>query len=262
MSWNKKQIKQHRQAAEYLNRIIKEVAEYIKNNPKITDVELRQYIKCRYNKYHLKSDKQNSIVAFGNDTCKVHYYAEQPRKLKNGDLIMLDVWARLAIKGAPFADITWMLYYGRKLPREYADAFKIVARARDKTVKYLKSNLKNKIAPLGKEVDAVARNYLKKHGHDQNFLHGTGHSLGLVGPHGNRTRINKKGRQRLPLNVGYTIEPGIYFKNRFGIRSEINFYIDSPHEIRLRRSKAISRGKNYKLIITTKVQNKIIHPVK
>ena len=273
MNWSKLQINQHKQAAKALNEIIYLAAEFIKSSSEITDVAVRQFIKQQYKKYHLKSDKQSSIVAFGSDTANVHFYAEEPRTLKNGDLIMIDIWARLAIKGAPFADITWMMYYGRTLPKQYDDAFKIVAEARDKTVRYLQSNLKKKIVPIGKEIDAVTRNYLIKYGHGDKFLHGTGHSLGFISPHGNRTRISRKGRQPLPLNVGYTIEPGIYFKNKFGVRSEIDFYINSPREIRPRRSspcgiptgceanstgQAISRGKNYKLIITTKVQNKII----
>ncbi|MFA5359729.1 MAG: M24 family metallopeptidase [Patescibacteria group bacterium] len=282
MPWTKKQIEQHKKAAKVLNEIIKKIVKFIKDNPKTTDVEVRQFIKKQYKKYHLKSDKQKSIVAFGDDTSNVHFYAEQPRRLKNGDLIMIDIWSRLAEIGAPFADITWMMYYGVKAPKEHLEAFKIVAKARDKAVSFLKNNLpvspsasrggKKKIIPIGKEVDAVVRNYLEKYGHGDKFLHGTGHSLGFVSPHGTRTRISRNGKQSLPLNVGYTIEPGIYFKNlpphlicknknffkktkphvkcggEFGIRSEIDFYID----------------KNFKLIITTKVQNKIIniHPVK
>jgi Xaa-Pro aminopeptidase len=246
MSWNKIQISQHKKTAEILGEIIKQAAEFIKSNPGITDVAIRQFIKKQYKKYHLKSDKQKSIVAFGKNTSQVHYYAEQPQKLKKGDLIMIDIWARLEKIGAPFADITWMMYYGRKLPREQADAFRMVVQARDGAANFIKRNLKKKIVPTGKEIDTVARIYLDKHGHGEKFLHGTGHSLGLTSPHGIKTRINRKGRQPLPFNVGYTIEPGIYFKNKFGLRSEINFYIDE----------------NYKLIITTKVQNKIIYPMK
>jgi len=284
MSWTKKQIAQHKKAAKALNEIIKKIVEFVKYNPKTTDVEVRQFIKKQYKKYHLKSDKQKSIVAFDDDTSNVHFYAEEPRQLKNGDLIMIDIWAKLVEIGAPFADITWMMYYGVKAPKEYSEAFKIVARSRDKVISFLKNNLKRKTVPTGKEIDAVVRNCLEKYGHGDKFLHGTGHSLGFVSPHGTRTRISRKGKQSLPLNVGYTIEPGIYFKNKFGVRSEIDFYINSsceipysgnftkseiisqgePREIRLRRSKAISQGKNFKLIITTKVQNKIIniHPMK
>lgn len=273
MSWSKLQINQHKQAVTALNKIIYEVAGYIENNPRTNDVAIRQFIKQRYKKYHLKSDRQSSIVAFGSDTANVHFYAEEPRRLKQGDLIMIDIWARLAKKGAPFADITWMMYYGRKLPREYAQAFKLVAQARDKAIDFFKNSLKNKTVPLGKEADSVVRSYLEKHGQRDRFLHGTGHSLGFANPHGRRVRINRKGRLPIPIDVGYTIEPGIYFKNEFGIRSEIDFYIDSPGEIRLRRSspcgiptgceanstgQAISRGENYKLIITTICQKQII----
>ena len=242
MPWNKTQINQHKQAAKALNRIIKKVIRYIQNNSAVTDVEIRKFIATQCKKYHLKSDKQKSIVAFGTDTSYVHFYAEEPRQLKAGDLIMIDIWSRLAEIGAPFADITWMLYYGKKLPRQYSDAFRIMAQARDRAVKYLQGNLQKKIVPIGKNVDAVVRDYLAKHGHGEKFLHGTGHSPGLVRPHGRRTRISRKGRQSLPLNIGYTIEPGIYFKNKFGMRSEIDFYID----------------KNYKLIITTICQKQII----
>lgn len=242
MGWNNKQVNQHKQAAKLLSSIIYEVVEYIKDNPQTTDVEVRQFIAQRYKKYHLKSDRQKSIVAFGDNTANVHFYAEEPRKLKKGNLIMVDIWARLAENGAPFADITWMMYYGRKPPKQYADAFRLAARARDKAIKYLQSSLKNKIAPIGKEIDVVVRNYLAKHGQSEKFLHGTGHSLGLTSPHGRGVRINRKGRLPLPLNIGYTIEPGLYFKNKFGIRSEIDFYINE----------------NYKIIITAKLQKNII----
>lgn len=250
-----------------MNEIIDEVVKFIRLNPKTTDATVRQFIKQQYKKHHLKTDnKLKSIVAFGSDTSYVHYFADKPRQLKPGDLILVDIWAKLAENGAPFADITWMMYYGRKLPREYAAAFRTVVQARDKAVEYLQNNLKKKIRPLGKEIDAVVRKHLEKYGHGDKFLHGTGHSLGFVSAHGRLTRINRRGRQPLPLNVGYTIEPGVYFKNspphlicknknfskrvnlnikcggEFGVRSEIDFYVNE----------------NYKLIITTKLQKDII----
>jgi Xaa-Pro aminopeptidase len=42
--------------------------------------------------------------------------------------------------------------------------------------------------------------------------------------------------------VGYTIEPGIYLKNKFGVRSEIDFYINEKNRV----------------VITTKVQREIL----
>ncbi len=242
MAWNNTQIKQHEKAAQALTEIIKKVAEFIKGKPNITDVAIRQFIKRQYKKYHLKSDKQKSIVAFNKNTSLVHYYALVPQKLKFNTLILVDIWARLNKKGAPFADISWMMYYGKEQPREYIALFEIVSQARNQAIKYLRRNLKKERVPLGKEIDAVVRNYLQQQGQAERFLHGTGHSLGFTRPHGKRVRINQRGKKPIPFNIGYTIEPGIYFNNKFGMRSEINFYIDH----------------NFKLIITSEVQKKII----
>ncbi|MEK6887140.1 MAG: M24 family metallopeptidase, partial [Nanoarchaeota archaeon] len=54
--------------------------------------------------------------------------------------------------------------------------------------------------------------------------------------------VNRKNKTPLKINMLYTIEPGIYFKNKYGIRSEIDFYINNKR----------------KVIITTKVQKKLI----
>lgn len=102
--------------------------------------------------------------------------------------------------------------------------------------------MQKKNIPTGKEIDKQVRDYLHKHKLADKFLHGTGHSLGFTYAHGNKTRISPRGKQRLPINVGYTIEPGVYLKNKFGVRSEIDFYIDN----------------NYNLVITSAVQKKII----
>ncbi|MFH1427999.1 MAG: M24 family metallopeptidase [Patescibacteria group bacterium] len=196
----------------------------------------------QYKKYHLKSDKQKSIVAFNKNTSLVHYFALTPKKLKFNSLILIDIWARLNKKGAPFADISWMMYYGKELPREYIAIFKVISQARNEAIKYLRRNLKKKIIPRGKEIDEVVRNYLYQHKFSEKFLHGAGHSLGTTSPHGRKTRISKKGESPIPLNIGYSIEPGVYFINKFGMRSEVNFYLDS----------------NMKLVITTNIQKNII----
>ena len=96
--------------------------------------------------------------------------------------------------------------------------------------------------PTGREIDSVARDYIDSTGFGKYFLHGTGHSLGFVNDHGRGVNINQKGKGRLSKMIAYTIEPGIYIKNKVGFRSEIDFYIND----------------DYKLIVTTKIQKKIV----
>ena len=241
--WSKKQIEQHKKAADILTKIVKEFGNYIKNNSEATEHEAKLFVKKLFRKYNLKSDRDNPIVAFQKNTAFVHHFAEEKSdKLKPESLILFDLWGKVNEKGAPYADITWMLYYGKNIPNEYQKVFLKVIGARDEAIKFINSSLRNKIIPTGKEIDKHVRIFLHKHGLADKFLHGTGHSLGFTYAHGNRTRISPKEKQCLPMNVGYTIEPGVYFKNKFGVRSEIDFYIDN----------------NYNLKITSDVQKKIV----
>lgn len=240
MQWSEKQIKYHIQAAELLRKINKEALIFIRNKIDATEYDVCRFILKRFKDYKLKTD-HGPIVAFRENTFFVHYYPKKnAKKLKPESLIMIDLWARFNKRGAPFADLTFMAYYGKDIPKEIESAFKNVILARDKAVDFIKTKLNKKILPTGREIDSVARNFLRKRKLDKYFLHTTGHVLGLSGPHGQGNRISQKNNQPIKRMLGYTIEPGIYLK-RFGIRSEIDFYIDN----------------RYNFILTSYLQNKI-----
>lgn len=242
--WSKEQIEQHKQAADLLYKIVLQTVSFLKRNSNSTEYETKLYIRKLMKDKGLATDKTSPIVAFRENTSFVHYFPEPDaaKKLTPNSLILFDLWASLKDKSAPYADITWMLYFGKKAPKAMEKYFKLVTDSRDEAIKYIKRSLKKRIIPIGKDIDLQVRKFLHQHGQADKFLHGTGHSLGFTYAHGQKTRISPKGKQSLPLNVGYTIEPGIYFKDQFGFRSEIDFYIDE--------------NLNFKL--TTKVQNKII----
>jgi Xaa-Pro aminopeptidase len=241
MKWTKKQIEYHVEAAKILEKIIKETFDYIKNNRAITEYETARFILKKFKEYKIKTNHP-PIVAFLENTQYVHYYPSQYcLKIKPESLIMIDLGGRINKKGAAFADITVMGYCGKKIPDEILKVFNIVKNSRDKAVKYLKENLKKGKMPTGFEVDKVARDYIKDMGFGDNFLHGLGHPLGFTNPHGSGVRLSPKFKKPLKKMVGYTIEPGVYLKNKFGIRSEMDFYIDERN----------------KVVITTKVQKEI-----
>jgi len=237
-------ISDHKTVAKLLNAIKDDVFDFIKDSPKISEFDIQEFVKNKFKKYNLKTDKWRPIISFRQNTSLVHYYAtrDNSKRLQPNSLILVDLWARINKKGSPFADITWMGYYGDKVPKNIEKVFNIVVEARNKTIDFIKKELKKKIIPIGKEIDSVARNYVTNRGFGDFFDHGTGHPLGFISDHGHGVNLNPKGSGRLSKIVGYTIEPGIYLKNNFGVRSEIDFYIDS----------------NYKLRITTPIQSKII----
>ena len=246
MSYTTSQINSQVKAAKLLEKIVKEVFLYIKKNNNCTEYEVQQFILEKFDRYHLVTDeKRTPIVAFRKSTANVHYYPPKKTslRLKPDSLIMIDVWARLNKKKAVFADITWMGYYGKKAPAEIMKVYNLVIGARDLAVKHIQSELKKRKMPKGSATDLAARDFITRAGHGHRFIHTTGHSLGLNHPHGDYQGINTKNIRPLKTNVSYTIEPGVYIKNKFGVRSEINFYITS----------------DFKLRLTTKLQKKLVY---
>jgi Xaa-Pro aminopeptidase len=69
-----------------------------------------------------------------------------------------------------------------------------------------------------KEIDLAARNVIKKAGFEEYFGHGTGHGVGLMIHEG--PKINATSETILKKGMVFTVEPGIYLKNEFGIRWE------------------------------------------
>ena len=80
--------------------------------------------------------------------------------------------------------------------------------------------------PIGKEIDEIGCNLLIKRGYRKNILHRTGHSIGFHSPHGKHGHLSLKNEEPILINMGYTIEPGVYLKGEFGVRSEINLFIN------------------------------------
>lgn len=244
---DKEKIAQHKLAAEKLNLIKDEAFELIgKNIGKISECEVNKFILSEFKKNGLVTQKEypTQIIAFDRNTSFVHYYPQKRKDMVIGknQLVLIDIWAKLNEKSAPFADITWMGYVGKNIPEEIKKNFKLVVGARKSVIEFIKNNLREKKLPKSVEIETVTRKYFNKFGVEKLFTHGVGHSLGISKDHGNYFRFSKKTKSRLKINIPFTIEPGLYIKDGFGLRSEIDCYINN----------------DYKLIITTKVQREIV----
>jgi Xaa-Pro dipeptidase len=79
----------------------------------------------------------------------------------------------------------------------------------------------------GWQVDDAARDSITKAGYGEQFLHRTGHSIHEE-DHGNGANIDNletQDNRRLMAGTCFSIEPGVYLKGRFGVRSEVNVYL-------------------------------------
>jgi D-alanyl-D-alanine dipeptidase len=66
------------------------------------------------------------------------------------------------------------------------------------------------------EVDGVARAVIADAGYGEHFVHRTGHGIGVTGHE--PPYLVEGERQSLQPGMCFSIEPGIYFPRRFGVR--------------------------------------------
>jgi Xaa-Pro aminopeptidase len=246
-SWTQKQIKQHESAGEKLG-IIKDefrdfVVEKIKSKKGVFEKDCVEFIKKSYKKHGLVNDhkKEFAIVAFGENTKEVHYFSKaKSSRLTGESLILLDIWARLDIKGAPYADATFMFFYSkvegrklkvdRRLPKEIQNTWEVLVKSRDNAINYIKREIKTGQMPRGIDIDRLAHDVIGEAGLGRGIKHTVGHSLGFDSPHGKLPGIHWKQYSLILKNVGYTIEPGIYLE-KFGMRTELDFYVNERNEM-------------------------------
>jgi Xaa-Pro aminopeptidase len=123
-------------------------------------------------------------------------------------LVVLDLGA---ILGHYCSDITRTVFLGRASER-IRGWYKAVQEANLAAVAAVRPGV-----TCG-EVDAAARDVLKKHGLDTYFVHSTGHGVGLEVHEA--PRIARGQSIRLAAGNVITIEPGVYVEGVGGIRIE------------------------------------------
>ena len=72
--------------------------------------------------------------------------------------------------------------------------------------------------PLGREIDAIAREIIDAAGHGDHFGHGLGHGVGLVTHEA--PRLARTGETALAAGHVVTVEPGVYLPGVGGVRIE------------------------------------------
>lgn len=235
MTWTAEQLADHQTAARLLIRVKDEAFTYLREHSEVTEYQVQQFILERFRHYQLINEVDVPIVGFNASAATPHYYPDPNNslKLQPNTLVLIDIWARLDKEEAPYADITWMGYFGGTVPEEVTRAYEAVVTARDASLEYIIEELKHHRMPIGGKIDEAAIAVIENSGYAHGILHRTGHSIGLNSPHGPKGHIRYTNQNPIEKNLGYTIEPGIYLPGQFGIRSEIDFYIDTDLNLKV-----------------------------
>ena len=232
--WDDGQLASHRVAAAGLRAIVDEafawVGTSLRERRSITEYGLQQYILSRMHARELVTSSP-PIAAVNSHSADPHYgpSIEGSAPIRQGDLVLIDLWAKQHVTGAVYADITWTGFVGSSVPARHQEVFQIVRQARDTAVAFVQDQAQAGVFPFGWEVDDVCRQVIHDAGYGKYFVHRTGHSIGEE-VHGNGANIDNLETQdarRLLPGTCFSIEPGIYLPDEFGIRSELDVYLSS-----------------------------------
>jgi Xaa-Pro dipeptidase len=230
-TWSDAQLASHLEAGKHIDRICRDAfaraADFVRNGRLIREDELQSWISAQFSESGLVTAEPPIVAVQPNNG--IPHYEPKPgagRPIRAGDLLLLDMWAKLAAPDSVYYDITWVGYLGDRVPDSYVKIFAIVRAARERAVEFVRESAARGKEIHGWEVDRVARETIRKTGYAKNFVHRTGHSIGRE-VHGNGANMDgletRDDRKIIPRTC-FSVEPGIYFPE-FGIRSEVNVYV-------------------------------------
>ena len=149
-----------------------------------------------------------TIVATGATSSRPHY-SPAARPLSPGDLLLIDMGM---VAAGYCSDMTRVVALGRKPKPRLVRAYEAVLASEQAALAAVAPGI------ACKDLDAIAREPLRKARLEKYFTHGLGHGVGLE-IHEPPT-LNPRSRDVLRPGMVITIEPGVYLPGLGGVRIE------------------------------------------
>jgi Xaa-Pro aminopeptidase len=147
------------------------------------------------------------IIAFGANSAMPHYRAQNV-PLKPGDLVLIDIGVVL---DQYHSDMTRVLFF-QKRSHFFKEVYEVVVAAQKAAL------AKCRMGVCVADLDIAAREVMREAKWEKHFLHSLGHGIGLETHE--YPRLKSQGKDRLELGMVVTVEPGLYFEGKGGIRYE------------------------------------------
>ena len=228
---SKEELEAYKQAFERTDKAVMAIREFIESNDNLSEYDIAKRLKEEFIKYGAKSLSFNSIVAINQNSALAHYAKNAKDVILNkGSLVLIDCGAYY---GSGLAtDITRVFVKGE--PNElqkkvYTTVLKAFLNAFNYTNQHLTPALSSKERELvtGFEIDTLAHSILDNKIDGFTFGHGLGHGIGInvheVPPNLSQNEIAKT---QIKDGMTFTIEPGLYNPEHFGVRLENSCYMN------------------------------------
>lgn len=238
-TWDDEQIAMHLEAARHTDSAYEAawrfIAEEVRKQGSVLETAVQARI-MRHFEEHGLTTYHPPIVAANAHSGDPHFdtAAATDWAIREGDFVLIDLWAKMARPRSVYSDLTRVGFVGRDVPEKYTAIFRIVAAARDAAIAAVRDAFAKGLPIAGHEVDRAARTVIEDAGYGPKFIHRTGHNIGQE-VHGNGANMDgletREDRLILPRTC-FSIEPGIYLEE-FGVRSEVNVLIGAGGEVQV-----------------------------
>ena len=231
-TWTEEQIQSHFAARDAVDKIteaaFQEIGRRVRSGG-TNEHAIQQWILEAFRRESLLTGDP-PVVAVNANSANPHYGpdANNSAPIREGDFVLLDIWAKKNTPNAVYYDITWTGFVGPSPSDRMREIFGIVRDGRDAGIKFVCDSIAAGKQLCGWQVDDPVRQSITKAGYGDYFVHRTGHSIG-VEVHGsgpNMDNLEVHDERRILPNSCFSVEPGIYLQD-FGVRSEVNMLVRS-----------------------------------
>ncbi len=206
-----------------LANIIKKIPDLLRNGIGLSEKEVCLEIEYLIKKEGAERLAFEIIVASGERSAMPHA-APTGRKIKEGEIVLIDMGA---VYEGYHSDVTRIFCLGEK-KGQLEHILSILQSAQTAAIKHIKPGVS------AKDIDACARNVIEQAGYGSCFGHGTGHGVGIEVHEG--PWISPGNENILEEGMVFTLEPGIYLPNQFGLRLEDMVAVGQQGPVVLSRS--------------------------
>ena len=196
---------------------VKAIRDYMENNDNISEYDIAEQLEKEFKRFGAKSLSFKSIVAKDKNSALAHYSkCSKDEILKDGSLVLIDCGAYYEQGLA--TDITRVFVKGNPSElqkRVYTTVLKMFLNAYNSDLK------------VGYDIDNLARKiYSENEIKGFVFNHGLGHGIGVsVHEYPPNLSKNEMAKVEIKNNMCFTIEPGLYNEDYFGVRLENSCYM-------------------------------------
>lgn len=155
----------------------------------------------------------DTIVGSGINSAQIHS-TPTDKKLESGDVVLLDFGC---VYEGYCSDISRTIFIGG-ITEEQRNLYMLILESQTKALENISNGM------LCSQVDAISRDVIKQAGYD--FAHALGHGVGKE-VHEKPVISPKNDKERIENDMVFTIEPGIYLEDKFGIRIEDTVVLDN-----------------------------------